>query len=88
MGFYDCIKNNKLTINSINKKSNCFQYTVTVALNHEEIRKTLWKNNKNQGFYQQKIYLKNRIGKGEKNNLTIALNVLHAKKEKKYLAYV
>ena len=88
MGFYDCIKNNKLTINSINKKSNCFQYTATVALNHEEIRKTLWKNNKNQDFYQQKIYLKNRIGKGEENNLTIALNVLHAKKEKKYLAYV
>ena len=30
------IKNKKATISSINKKGNkCFQYTVTVALNHE-----------------------------------------------------
>ena len=32
-----CIKNKKSTTNPINKKDNkCFQYTVTVALNHEE----------------------------------------------------
>ena len=32
------IKNKKATINPINKKDNkCFQYVVTVALNHEEI---------------------------------------------------
>ena len=36
----DWIKNKKLTINPINKKDNkCFQYTVTVALNHGEIEK-------------------------------------------------
>ena len=36
----DWIKNKKATINPINKKDNkCFQYAVTVALNHEEIRK-------------------------------------------------
>ena len=36
----DWIKNNKATINPINKKGNrCFQYTVTVTLNHEEIAK-------------------------------------------------
>ena len=35
----DWIKNKKATINLINKKYKCFQYAVTVALNHEEIKK-------------------------------------------------
>ena len=36
----DWIKNKKATINPINKKDNkCFQYAVTIALNHEEINK-------------------------------------------------
>ena len=36
----DWIKNKKATINPTNKKYNkCFQYAVTVALNHEEIGK-------------------------------------------------
>ena len=36
----DWIKIKKPTTNPINKKYNkCFQYTVTVALNHEEIEK-------------------------------------------------
>ena len=36
----DRIKNKKATINPINEKDNkCFQYAVTVALNHEEIKK-------------------------------------------------
>ena len=36
----DWIKSKKATINSINKKYNkCFQYAVTVALHHEEIKK-------------------------------------------------
>ena len=39
------IKKQKPTINPINKKDNkCFQY-ITVALNHEEIKKSV-KNNK------------------------------------------
>ena len=34
------IKSQKATINPINKKDNkCFQYGVTVAINHEEIKK-------------------------------------------------
>ena len=42
------IKNKKATINPINEKDNkCFQYTVTVALNYEEIKKRSAKNNKN-----------------------------------------
>ena len=36
----DWIKNKKATINPINKKDNeCFQYTITVALNHEGKKK-------------------------------------------------
>ena len=36
----DWIKISKVAINSIDKKdSKCFQYTLTVALNHEEIKK-------------------------------------------------
>ena len=35
----DSIKNKNATINHINKKDNkCFQCTVTVALNHKEIK--------------------------------------------------
>ena len=37
----DLIKNNKATINSINKKDKkYFQCIVTVALNHEEIKRS------------------------------------------------
>ena len=35
----DCIKNKKATINPYNKKDKCFQYAVTVALNHQKIKK-------------------------------------------------
>ena len=36
----DWIKNKKVAINPITKKDNkCFQYAVTVVLNHEEIKK-------------------------------------------------
>ena len=42
----DWIKNKKATIHPINKKDKCFQYTATVALNHEEIKRST-KNNYN-----------------------------------------
>ena len=36
----DWIKSKRSTVNPINKKDNkCIQYAVTVALNHEEIKK-------------------------------------------------
>ena len=36
----DWIKKKKVTINPINNKNNkCFQYAVTVALNHKDIKK-------------------------------------------------
>ena len=79
-------KNKKPTTNPINKKDNkCFQYTVTVALNHEEIEKHSERiikikpfinkyNWKGITFPSEKYDWK----KFEKNNLTIALNVLYA----------
>ena len=46
----DLIKNKKATINPIIVKDyKCFQYAVTVALNHEETTK---ENNKNKVFYK------------------------------------
>ena len=92
----DWIKNKKTTINPINNKDNkCFQYAVTVALNHEQIgnhpeRITKFKpfinkyNWENINFPSEKDDRK----KIDKNNVTIALNVLYAKKGKTYPAYV
>ena len=88
----DWIKNKKATANPINKKNNkCFQYPVTVVLNHEENKKDLLRITKIKpftnkynwegiNFPSEKDYLK----KIEKKKGTIALNVLHAKKEKVY----
>ena len=40
----DWIKNKQATINPINIEDNkCFQYAVTAALNHEDIRKDIKK---------------------------------------------
>ena len=88
------IKNKKVTIDPINKIDNkCFQYTVTVGLNHEEkdpqraikikpiINKYNW-----EGIHFPSD--KDDWKKFEKNNVTIALNVLYAKKEKIYPAYI
>ena len=47
----DWIKNKKATINLINKKDNkCFQYAVTVAPNHEKIKKDPQRTNKIKPF--------------------------------------
>ena len=44
-------KSKEATINPINKKYNkCFQYAVTVALNHEEIKKDLQRITKTEPF--------------------------------------
>ena len=40
------MKNKKATINPINKENKCLQYTITVALNYEEKKRTT-KNKKN-----------------------------------------
>ena len=75
-------KNKKATINLINKKDNkCFQYGVTVALNHKKIKK-ICKITKIKPFvneYNQKGINfpseKDDWKKIEKNNVTIAVNV-------------
>ena len=47
----DWIKSRKATINPINKKDNkCIQYSVTVALNYEEIKKDLQRKAKIKPF--------------------------------------
>ena len=81
------VHNNKNTIiNPINKKVNkWFQYAVTVALNHEEIKKALQKITKIKHFINKCNWKgikfpseKGHWKKFEKNNVTIALNVLYA----------
>ena len=92
IGSPDCLKIKATAINPIDNKDNkCFQYPVTVVLNHEEIKKDPQRitkielfinkfNWKGINYPSEKVDWK----KFEKNNLTIALNVLHAKKEKIY----
>ena len=84
----DWIKNKNATINSINQKDNkCFQCAITVTLNPGEIKKDL------QGITKIKLFINKYNWKGinipsekklkkkiEKNNVTIALIVLYAKK--------
>ena len=89
-------KKKKATINRINKKDNkCFQYAVTVTLNHEEIKKDPQTITKIKPFINKYSCEKTNFpsekddGKNlRKNNVTIALNVLYTKKEKIYPAHV
>ena len=92
----DWIKNKNATMNPINKKDNkCFQYAVTVALNHEEIKKDPQRITKIKPFINKCKWEginfsseKDDWKRLEENYATIALNVLYAKKEKIYSAYV
>ena len=88
-------KKQKKTINTINEKDQCFQYAVTVALNYEEIKKEPQNIKKIKPFVNKYNWEginysseKDDWKKNEKNNVTIALNVLYANKEKMYPAYV
>ena len=92
----DWIKNKKATINPINKNDNkCFQYTVTVALNYGRTKKDPQRITKIKSFLNkynwEGIHFPSENGvrkKYEKNNVTITLNVLYAKKERIYPAYI
>ena len=83
----DWIKNKKATINHINRKDNkCFQYVVTVVLNNDEIKNDLQRITKIKPFinkynWERINFLseKDDCKKFEKNNVTIAPNVLYAK---------
>ena len=77
------------------KDSKCFQYGVTVVLNHEEIKEDPQRIIKIKPFinsyYQEETKLpseKDDWKKFEKNSVAIALSVLYAKKEKVYPTYV
>ena len=78
------IKDKKSTINSKNNDYKCFQYAVTVALNHDKINKDPQRVSKIKPFIDQ--YNWNDIGfpstgkdwkKFELNNESIALNILY-----------
>ena len=47
------LKNQKATINPKNNDDKCFQYTITVALNHEQIKKFLQRITKIKSFIDQ-----------------------------------
>ena len=89
------IKNKNSTINPINKKDNkCFQYAVTVGLNHEEIKKDRQRITKMNPFINKYHCEKTSFPsqkddwkKFEKNNVTIALKVLYAKNVKNKLFF-
>ena len=79
----DWIKHKKATINPKNKDNECFKYAITVALNHERIKKDPLKNIKIKPFIDQynwkdiEFPLHSKDWKKfEQNNRTIALNIL------------
>ena len=93
--FPDWIKRKKATINPKNKDDQCFQYAVTVALNHEEIK---WNPERVSNI---KPFINKYKWKGinylsklddwktfQKNNLTIAFNILYIKEKEIFPAYI
>ena len=94
--FPDWIKNKTVTINPINKKDNkCFQYTAAVALNYEEIKKDPQRIAKIKPFINKHSWEginypseKDDWKQIEKNNVTIALNVLYATKKEKNTSFL
>ena len=79
----DWIKNRKATINPKNKDNECFKYAITAALNHNKINNHPEKTSKLKPFinnYNWKdIEFPSNLKdwkKIEKNNKTIALNIL------------
>ena len=78
------LKNKKATINPKNNDDKCFQYALTVALNHEQIKKDPQRITKIKPFtdkYNRKEIdfplQKKDWNEFEKNNQTIPLNILH-----------
>ena len=89
-------KNKKSTINPKNNDDNCFQYTLTVALNHKQIKSNPERISKIKPFIDQYNWKEIDFPshskdwkKFEQNNKTIALNILFVphNTEKIRLAY-
>ena len=92
----DWIKNKIAAENPINKKDRkCFQYAVTATLDYEERKKDPQGTTKIKPFINKYNWEGTNIPLEkddwkifEKNKVTIALNILYAKEEKIYSAYV
>ena len=91
----DWIKNKKATINPKHEDDKCFQYAATVALNYEEtkcnpervsnIKSFINKYNWEGINYPPKI---DNWKTFEKNNLTIALDILYVKEKEILAGYI
>ena len=90
------LKNEKATINPKNNDNNCFQYALTVALNHKQIKSHPERISKIKPFIDQYNWKEIDFPshskdwkKFEQNNKTIALNILFVpyNTEKIRLAY-
>ena len=89
------IKNKKVAINPKNEDDKCFQYAVTVSVNYEEIEQNPGRVSNIKPFinkYNWKcINYPSKIDDWktfEKNNPTIALNILYIKGKEIYPAYI
>ena len=51
--YYKWLKSKKTTINPCNNDDKCFQYALTVALNHEQIKKDPQRITKIKSFINQ-----------------------------------
>ena len=78
------LKNGKTTINPKNNDDKCFQYAITVSLNHEQIKSHPERISNIKPFIDQYNWKeidfpshKKGWNEFEKNNKTIALNILH-----------
>ena len=77
------LKNKRATINTKNDNNNCFHYALTVALNHQKIKKDPQRISKikpfiNQYNWKDIDFLSHQKDwkKFKQNNTTIALNIL------------
>ena len=78
------IKNRKATINPQSKNNECFRYAITVALNHDEIKKDPQRISKIKPFSDKYNWKDLEFPshskdwkKFEQNNKTFALNILY-----------
>ena len=78
------LQNKKATINPKNNDDQCFQYAITVALNHEKNRKDPQKVTKIKPFIDQYNWKETDLPsntkdwkKFELNNKSVALNILY-----------
>ena len=91
----DWIKKEKATINPINTDDQCFQYAATVALNYEEIESHPERVSSIKPFINkynwEGINYPSKIDDWkafEKDNPTVALNILYTKEKEICPAYI